>query len=350
MFCPVCKEPIPDGSLSCPICGSDLTGKPKRPMSPRSSGQKAPTPKAPAFEAPAPGAPVPPTPEPTTSAPLPQSAPPTRPPKNQDKKKDRKTSPLGRFLQAFGIGCGAMLLLVIILLLTGVLTFKTGTKKASVEGSGYKTPEEALTAYAEALSAKDIDGMTATFAVESFTKNMDPGAYADYTGSITIGLVNGYPLIPNDTDLSDELYVNARASEINLQITYLLMNAYGCTLDSGVCIKVPENSNGSDYLSSTYASLKNLDSLNVVVGEIVDATSVIPDLNLMQMASLSSKRQLYLGADELTYKVIEVTINGQPGYLTMECARYGKRWYNMSTNNYLSMAAGLDAQKGGLIK
>lgn len=47
------------------------------------------------------------------------------------------------------------------------------TLETKMEGDGFDTPEEALTAYIEAFKKMDMNGMISVYAMESFLENLD---------------------------------------------------------------------------------------------------------------------------------------------------------------------------------
>ena len=51
--------------------------------------------------------------------------------------------------------------------------------KGSLEGPGYDSPEEAVTAYLEAMKKGDARGMLSTFAIETYVSEMDAQAYLE---------------------------------------------------------------------------------------------------------------------------------------------------------------------------
>ncbi|MBP5763128.1 MAG: hypothetical protein J6W48_09170, partial [Lachnospiraceae bacterium] len=84
----------------------------------------------------------------------------------------------GRFLfLLIGLIIGVCATAAIVLVLTKM---KDGFgKTAKLEGDGYETPEEAVTAYAEYLQAGDFDGILSTFAMESFEENYSVEEFYD---------------------------------------------------------------------------------------------------------------------------------------------------------------------------
>lgn len=51
------------------------------------------------------------------------------------------------------------------------------------EGSGFDSPEEAVTAYLEAMQEGDVQGMLSTFAIETYVDNVDAQTYLTRMGA-----------------------------------------------------------------------------------------------------------------------------------------------------------------------
>ena len=50
---------------------------------------------------------------------------------------------------------------------------KDPSSDGRMEGSGFASPEDAVTAYLEAMKAGDLSGMLSTFAIETYIQNVD---------------------------------------------------------------------------------------------------------------------------------------------------------------------------------
>ena len=60
-----------------------------------------------------------------------------------------------------------------------------------MEGPGYDSPEEAVTAYLEAMKKGDARGMLSTFAIETYVAEMDAQAYLERMWAFTPGDFRG---------------------------------------------------------------------------------------------------------------------------------------------------------------
>ena len=91
-------------------------------------------------------------------------------------KKKPKKNTKGIIFLLFGILIGAVTACTLMILLNN-------PKKTKMEGAGYKTPEDAVMAYAEYLKNGDMEGMISTFAVESYVEHFDMRAHLEYYDS-----------------------------------------------------------------------------------------------------------------------------------------------------------------------
>lgn len=62
------------------------------------------------------------------------------------------------------------------------------------EGSGFDSPEEAVTAYLEAMQEGDVQGMLSTFAIETYVDNVDAQTYLTRMGAFVPDDQEGVPL------------------------------------------------------------------------------------------------------------------------------------------------------------
>ena len=68
-----------------------------------------------------------------------------------------------------------------VLVVCMLLSFCGCGKKATIEGKGFETPEEAMIAFAEAIRSGDMDQILSVHAVETYVDRYDLEAYIDYT-------------------------------------------------------------------------------------------------------------------------------------------------------------------------
>lgn len=237
------------------------------------------------------------------------------------------------------------LLLVVCIALSLCACGKGGT----IEGKGYKTPEEALLAYAEALKTGDVDKILATFAVETHVKNFDMKAYLDYVGAYTKGLE--YILNPVDT-FSQETAVIQRQYFITRQVSYMCgYVALGEAWENPITI----SENGDYKSASKFLSKMDQDWMDILseleIGDIVEPENLVDeDMWETTENKLLRKRAKYLGCDEIVPLALEIELDGEDYYLCMDVVCYEGKWYNYTQNGILGSMMGTSAYSGGLIE
>ena len=75
-----------------------------------------------------------------------------------------------------------LLICLLALVLAAAPALGEGTETGALEGLGFDSPEEAVTAYLEALKKGDVEGMLATFAIETYVAEMDAQADLERMG------------------------------------------------------------------------------------------------------------------------------------------------------------------------
>ena len=203
-----------------------------------------------------------------------------------------------------------------------------------LEGAGYDTPEEALLAYIDALNRGDVGEMLSTFAQESYVEHADPSVQMNVRGfSLTHDLLS----IPCPDDYSRSLVLHARYGSL---ANSLLQSVVECAakLDGRpISFKTSEE-------RKEFAALFADSPLNGLIGHVefvrwlspVDLTDGgFPDSIVTSGIPLALS-----GGDDYTELAALLEINGYPAVQTMQCVRYGEKWYNMNFGGIAAYALG----------
>lgn len=220
-------------------------------------------------------------------------------------------------------------------------------KGNTIEGKGYKTPEEALLAYAEALKTGDLDKILATFAVETHVKNYDMKTFLDQVKTFNVA---GEYILPPAEGLSQEMAVLQRQYAITRQVSWLL----GYTQlgdDWGIPLSIHEN---GDYKSSS-KFLKKLEQnwaeilSEMEIDDIVEPEDLVDEdkWEMVEDNAIKAKRK-YLGCDELVALALEIELDGEDYYLIMDIACYDGKWYNCTPGGTIASILGVPSTSGGL--
>lgn len=242
-------------------------------------------------------------------------------PAGDEKKKEKKTAP--RWLVPLAAAAGLLLaaLAVAALLLTGVL--RTGD--AQIEGPGFDSPEDAIRAYAEAMKEGDLDAMIACFAVESYVNRYDPRAYYERVEAFN----SSYPLsgsvIPDSTELLQQLRVKARVSAIADVVWGQLM-----------AVAVPEEYYNDMWMLRDETQLRDfwrawkhtakLESMKP--GKVLSDKKLLDeDYDRERVDKMYERIEEMYGVSAVRLVGMELTVDGDEYLLVLLAARYGERWY-----------------------
>lgn len=220
-----------------------------------------------------------------------------------------------------------------------------GSKK--VEGKGYRSPEEALIAYAEALKAGDVNKILSTFAVETKVEN--------YSLENQIEEVRAYytnlPL-ENEDDFTIQVNVIARQNEIISSLKYMYLNfAIGEEKVQEVTFTLSNSgyADAEDLVDDLVMEdwMKTLSQMKI--GEIAYLEDVVDEDLVDRTEEHLEKLCRVYGCDEIVPLAVEVKLDGRNYYLTMNVANYNGKWFNLNQGGILSSIMGGNAYSGGLI-
>lgn len=224
-------------------------------------------------------------------------------------------------------------------------------KTQRLEGNGFSSPEDAITAYVEALQDGDIGKMVSTFAIESYAEGFDFEAYLRVYPSIQLHAI-GVPL-PNSGAYQEQLNAYARyatiASDIRLGYLALIDIDYlpiyhvrpGDEMDAEI-EALTEELSGNNFD-------KELSQMEI--GDILTEEEL--DANKKVVAHQFDNYFAYLDVDDLQEVAIEVEFDGKDFILYMLTAEIDGRWYNLTTNSptyYMDTAAADQPLLGGVLK
>ncbi|SCX87448.1 Predicted nucleic acid-binding protein, contains Zn-ribbon domain [Lachnospiraceae bacterium XPB1003] len=251
-----------------------------------------------------------------------------------------------------------MLLGVVItgIIFAAIVKLKNGNEK-TIEGKGYDTPEEAVTAYANYLKESDIDGMISTFAVESFFDNYNAEKHLEYRNSLILMTGNEYsrwqPVIC-DSKQSRMVNLEGRRSYISNQIylEYLQANLNNIDEDTfsgfDIALNTPLSLNDDFSIDDAMIFLENDPKLNTIeIGEVIENDDIWDDPTEIE-EDYKKRYKKFLGAEDIESVCLEIEIDGKDYLLFMETVCYNGKWYNLRTNNLISMCLGVDSISGGL--
>ena len=214
------------------------------------------------------------------------------------------------------------------------------------EGEGYESPEEAVVAYLEALKKGDVEGMLATFAIETYVSEMDAQADLARMGVFqpTVGI-----RMPLGGEYQRQVAVAARYGQLAESLAYQWMlfswpEGYEAFGDESIAFQ--EDGAAEAFLTGL---AENDAAARWQEMEVVGF--VEPELMSTQYSDGVESRARQAashGCDEIVSVVAKLDIGGEEWYQCMDVACYGGKWYNLSFVGYIGHLLGLSYPTAGL--
>ena len=220
-----------------------------------------------------------------------------------------------------------------------------------MEGDGFDTPREAMTAYIKGLQDNDIDEMIAAFAVETYALNYDIAGYVERVGAY----VSPIGFLPQLSDFSVRLNIENQRKNITdiIRAHYLVLLGSPAVLGDKAGMPIP--------LKDSYASAQELvdDVFGVSDEAILDSITFENEFyspalisgNFMSANMMKTcKRQAdMINAQGLCPLAARLSCNGKSYLLIMDAVQYGTKWYLSSSMGILASLQGLPTISRGLV-
>ncbi len=290
---------------------------------------------------------------------LPQNTPNT-PPQNISMPPFPETPPRKEKKQAaIGFAVLSLVLAAILILqnlgIVGLVAGSSGSRSGALEGKGYASAEEAVEAYVEALKRGDVPAILSTFAIETYIDNYDTEAGLSRIGAwIPAALSDSaYQLIGSDYERQLMLYSRQASISHGLYRQLLTYSAFLSDMidsfDLGGPITFEDEENIEEFLRIYRKSPFGKLLAEMEIEEFVDPK----DLNEAygSEANLKNMREQgkIFGCEEYKSVAARVSLNGESWLLTMDCARYNGRWYNLTPSGTLSVLLDANFYQYGLL-
>ena len=244
------------------------------------------------------------------------------------------------------------LLLSVILVLASVIIAVPAAAGGKMEGDGFDTPEEAVTAYIEGLGNNDIDAMLSPFAIETYVEN--------YSIEKNVERMKAYipsvKYLPNISEFASRINSEIRREEIMgfIRGQYLVLQNSNLIVgdNAGQMVMIGEGKDyesGSDFVAGYFASDDSAYISDLRFdGDFIDPAKVsdayTSESNQKNLESLTE----VMGADELRSTVSVFYRNEDAFALCMDCARYGDKWYLYTPQGNIAMLSGMPMEYCGL--
>lgn len=266
-------------------------------------------------------------------------------------KKKPKKNAKGIIFLLFGILIGAVTACTLMILLNN-------PKKTKMEGAGYKTPEDAVMAYAEYLKNGDMEGMISTFAVESYVEHFDMRAHLEYYDSYfpyryTSQQANS--MVLSDSDHAAGLNAENRRAYITGTIFKQYMGVIisdssgdeiADTIADGTIINFQDEKDIDDVMNFLKNDPKFYD---MKIGDFIPCSDLYEGAGeAIGINEHNARLQKHWAADEVANVNLKLEIGGEDYILFMMVVRYGDKWYNAEFGNIYYLMMNHSPMYGGL--
>ena len=241
-----------------------------------------------------------------------------------------------------------------------------------IEGDGFDTPEEAITAYCEALKEGDFEKAVSTFAIESYCEHYDYIGQLQRFGTIMPiqQQIAVNPVTPSMNETAGKLNVLIRQSFIIRQIalameTAALDNA-ALSADESLSSIVQNIRDGKTVESLDENAMKSRLELEKIAGAIQQ----FPDLSGMELSepisplSFAKAVPKYLLAQNINTMFRMAAVYGGTGFtergmlmeddkniflVITDLVRYDGKWYNCVPGGFICNIMGIAVNRQALM-
>ncbi|MCL2164240.1 MAG: zinc ribbon domain-containing protein [Oscillospiraceae bacterium] len=216
-----------------------------------------------------------------------------------------------------------------------------------IEGPGYSSAEDAVSAYLEAFSNTDVESMISTFAVETYVKNYD---FEAMINRLRVYTFNSDQVFPSDNQFTTGLNIQRRQSRIADSIRLQYINLFiPDAINDGRPMPLTDDQEASSFIRTLsdqkyYESIQKLE----VVGFV--SPDSLSDLYSSEMNQRNMNQATdIIGAQELENVVSRVKIDSRIYLFCFDVARYGERWYINTLGGNIAPMLGLSAYAMGAV-
>jgi hypothetical protein len=255
------------------------------------------------------------------------------------------------------------IVIIVVLFAVGIITpakrFERKQADIRVEGAGFQSPEDAVSAYMDALSSADYDAMISTCSIETAVENYDLLVDMQWRKVYT----RNYGKIPNSNDFNNSINIAQYRHNIEQSIwrqyvtlCYLTYEISDWLDAPSWLLSIPQAFSSDGEVREFYDSLNaELDSEKLsAVKEyrITDAQEFDLKglLNDEQMKRNIEKQISVLGADELAMLAAIFTAGGEDWIINFDVVRYGEKWWISTPQGTFGTFLGTPLERGGIVR
>lgn len=216
----------------------------------------------------------------------------------------------------------------------------------TLEGKGFKSPEKAAHAYAEALQSGDVREILSTFAIETYVDNLDMEKHLSASGAYVISMG---PV--GDDGYCQDIRLIQRQYQICNILSYLYASHSNCTMDGApISFRKDPYETPADLMEDLVVEdwmkiLKNME-----IGDVIPAEDIVPDMMSESYYDNLDRQADHYGCDEVIPLAVEITLDGVDYYLCVDVACYDDNWYNLTAGGMLSVILNAGTDTGYLVE
>ena len=272
-------------------------------------------------------------------APAQQEGPVAQPVERAEKKKRGNKRPFWLGLLA-GLLCG-------VIAVSAILLWSPSSN--TIEGKGYNSPEEAMTAYLEAMRDGDLEKAISTFAIESHVENYDDEAALAWV--CYYGISSFYApgeTVGKDYNIAQRCEVIARNAYCQYLWFVLSDTEYSEFLRSGsIHLSTEEEQKAFLEAVTDPIALRRWQTLEVeeimYPEDFLDRSDLASFESEYTQRNIEKRRRIY-GAEQIVSCIARVRIDGETYLFFMDIAKYNGKWYNFTVSgNIGSLLAANDS-------
>ena len=243
----------------------------------------------------------------------------------------------------------AVISVVVTVIVIAITYFVFGNRANDrrIEGSGYATAEDAVSAYLEAFCNADIEAMLSTFAVETFAENYDLEAQIERVQAYMITLQQS---LPSNNQFTTRLNIQRRQGQIADAIRFQYMSIFiPNAINDGQITRIDDKQAARNFIK-TLGDQSYYDSMRMlkIVGFI--SPGRLHDMYTSEQNQRNiDKTMEIIGAQRLENVVARVKINHQIYLFCFDVARYGEKWYIHSLGGNIGALLGIPVYAMGVI-
>ena len=241
-------------------------------------------------------------------------------------------------------------IILMTMLAVNVHADKINISYETAEGSGFDSPEEAVSAYIQGWKNSDYAWMMAAFAVETYAANYDLNGTVERVGAYTPIM----EFIPGISELSDEINIETRRSRISkiIKAHYLLLTQ-SKSMEStyaGTYRMLEDNETAEEMMADMFATDDSTYLSDITTdGVFIDPASLNEAYSSETNQAAIAKTAELAGADEVCSLLTTIRSAGAFYLLSMDTVRYGDRWYILEAGGNIGNLLGIPSDYMGLL-